>query len=504
MNFISLKKPRSLSESLKNPLLFKEHDAEEDEKKYDEVFSSQQLKKLEEIDTTIQTVEVYRHGFSCANAKKIKAKNNKIMGMLFTKRQQMWELDPGLTIWGILSMIEQGTILVDPKKKKQMSEDEDEDENEATEVDVQERGSINIYVSVLFRTWATAICLFLPRLQENGTLTLFVSPYLKETTIGQDNAYGDIETQLAKLEHFYKTLSTISSTKIKSHTLEIKKGAETYTYNLRVEDEQITITRNGTHGTSVAVSDLHELNPQYLEDQRKYLTESQRKVKTEWVDYPGINTLSDLESLPDPISESEYDKGDFVKFLAWVKSKDTNSKIFVVSHSHVMQDFAKIVLKGKKTILENVVDNNAWGISFKMMNNVDQNLKISSIKIYPGSPKPEYYVQASACEPECDYGKTSARRRWRSGTKARVEKCKHIMNGKSTRSNKKLYTVFEEEAHREKAERENAERENAEKETDKEGFMNLIREQESQIQFVGGGKRITRKRKAKKSRKSRR
>ena len=131
-----------------------------------------------QMDTEMFDVEMWRHAFSCANLKKLKTD---IVDTHIYK-------DPNLSLWGILTALNQSRKYHDYYKP-------------------QLNNNTFVHVSVLFRTWATAICLYLPHIPPvNGKLTLIVSPFLRENEWGFDNSPADFDRQKEKLQFFYRLL----------------------------------------------------------------------------------------------------------------------------------------------------------------------------------------------------------------------------------------------------------------------------------------------------------
>jgi hypothetical protein len=106
------------------------------------------------------------------------------------------EQDTNLTLYGIFSALIQGELL-----------------NNTVNMPNQNEQNINIFVSVLKRTWETAIMLYLPFFEksnenENKTITLIVSPFLIEKGANktEDNFPADLNVQLT---HFIDFLNII-------------------------------------------------------------------------------------------------------------------------------------------------------------------------------------------------------------------------------------------------------------------------------------------------------
>ena len=128
-------------------------------------------------------ISASRHAYSYANTIKSKSK----VGFI----QQTFEKDPGLTIYGILSSLYHGSTLVENEKINGLVSDPS-----------------TIYVSILIRTWMTAICLYLPHVKDDD-FTLIISPFIKEEGIGSDNYPNKIDEQITVINEFLKFLTNI-------------------------------------------------------------------------------------------------------------------------------------------------------------------------------------------------------------------------------------------------------------------------------------------------------
>jgi hypothetical protein len=148
-------------------------------------------------------ISVSRHAYSYAN--RIKNKGGKL-----GKLQQASEKDPGLTIYGILSSLYHGSKLV-----------KNEFDSELKSI------PSTIYVSILIRTWMTAICLYLPHVKDDD-FTLIISPFIKEEGMrifSNDNYPNKIDEQIMEINKFLKFLTNIDINIIKNEVIKdnIKK-----------------------------------------------------------------------------------------------------------------------------------------------------------------------------------------------------------------------------------------------------------------------------------------
>jgi hypothetical protein len=151
-------------------------------------------------------ITISRHGFTFANLIKEKDKS------LYGKIEQGLESDTKLSIYGILTALIHGLDLV------------------RKEIDNGMNSPNNIFVSILIRTWMTAICLYLPYCIEND-FTLIVSPFIKEEGSSYDNQPEKVEVQIENLASFLNFLIIISEIKftntiINTNLLNIKSFFE--------------------------------------------------------------------------------------------------------------------------------------------------------------------------------------------------------------------------------------------------------------------------------------
>ena len=142
---------------------------------------------------------ISRHGYTFANL--LKQKGN--------KKRQILEKDARLSIYGILTAL----LHCDALKKIETVNEMYKDVNLSS-----------IYVSVLSRTWMTAICLYLPSMCTFKKFNLIISPYLKENDFGLDNTPKEFTKQvndiilflsfLDRLHNYYKNVLQSGLTKI--------------------------------------------------------------------------------------------------------------------------------------------------------------------------------------------------------------------------------------------------------------------------------------------------
>jgi hypothetical protein len=407
-----------------------------------------------QTDTEMFDVEIWRHAYSCANLKKDKTGN-----YLLTKFQQIWEQDPGLTIWGILTALKQSRS---EKYKEYYAAQKDKE--------------TFVHVSVLFRTWATAICLYLPHISKDGELTLIVSPFLKEegTSYEYDNTPFDFDEQISKLRHFYKILHECSKrTKLlPKHTITILdnvRGSKTYNVVFYYQDGSDGVSLIETDTNSI-IRALGPINDDYVKDQNDYV-EDIVKYNKDQLSIPDIVPMKYDKRITE-INTANYLSSDLNAFLIWMSycklnlndssisryfppeyveymSSTTPTKLLrIVCHSDTMstfcekmneheqnQDLKKFLDKEDKT---SGASTNMWGIKFTLTHNDNDKYNFKDRNFFYGAQKPDKTIPASVCERECDFGITKQiaphntryrlRQEYRVDDSTRMEECQDIMD----------------------------------------------------------------------------
>jgi len=292
-------------------------------------------------NTEMFDVEMWRHAFSCANLKQLKGD--------FV--DQHGYTDPNLSLWGILTALNQSRKYDDYYKP-------------------QLNNNTFVHVSVLFRTWATAICLYLPHISKDGKLTLIVSPFLRENESGSDNLPADINEQDKKLKSFYMLLYQWFP--FPNHTIEVFYKTRKIEYYISVEDDVLTFnsvknskvkstaestTQSTAESTtqSTAESTTQSIavpvdNPSKPIINSVYLLRQKTKIN-DLVYYKQDIGSSDeiMENAStityDKIKEEDYLKSDCKKFLFWMSSCKRQI-ILITSHevfSHLPQDYVDYI-----------------------------------------------------------------------------------------------------------------------------------------------------------------
>ena len=145
-----------------------------------------------------KNIFVSRHAYSISNFFKSKKQ----------KFKQFFENDPSLTLWGILTSLYRSHILHKEEKNyiinNKINEINNIYDNKTNEIN-------NIYVSILTRTWMSAICLYL-QYSSNNSFNLIISPYLKEDGFTSDNSPNTLKKQISNFLLFLNNLKYIHNT----------------------------------------------------------------------------------------------------------------------------------------------------------------------------------------------------------------------------------------------------------------------------------------------------
>ena len=150
-----------------------------------------------------KNIFITRHAYSISNL--FKSKKQKI--------KQFLEKDPYLTLWGILTSLYRSHIL-------------HKEENiyiKANKNDSNSKKINEVYVSILMRTWMSAICLYL-QYNSNKNFTLIISPFIKEQGTTPDNLPNKLNQQISQLISFFNNLKHIH-TILNKNLLEINNNS---------------------------------------------------------------------------------------------------------------------------------------------------------------------------------------------------------------------------------------------------------------------------------------
>lgn len=189
-------------------------------------------------------INITRHGFSVANLYKEVQKE-------YVIQHGVYEKDAKLSMYGILSSLLHGDILVSNEKDMGLT----------SEPNI-------IYVSTLIRTWMTAICLYLPQFakkEENNNFTLIVSPFIKEEgSINfikktEDNEPEKFDIQIKNILYFLHYLLNIyNNYNIKNNSDEIIKKNLEYIYKYFESENELIIMKGNIKYTIKCVK--NEIN----------------------------------------------------------------------------------------------------------------------------------------------------------------------------------------------------------------------------------------------------
>lgn len=159
-------------------------------------------------------ISISRHGYTFANL--IKNKGGITSGI-----KQSLETDTRLSVFGILTSLLHGNDLIENEIRNGLND-----------------SPHNIFVSILSRTWMTAICLYLPHVNFKSigsNFTLIVSPFIKEKGLGYDNYPEAFEKQIENIKIFLKFILQIENYFEKNKSLlEIKEIQIIYENTIKI------------------------------------------------------------------------------------------------------------------------------------------------------------------------------------------------------------------------------------------------------------------------------
>jgi hypothetical protein len=183
--------------------------------KYQKIMKEENLWKIF-LKNENRKITIIRHANTFANI--LKAKGKLI--------NQKAEKDAKLSIYGIFTSSLQCDNLKNEEEKQNIIYGQNNNL-------IKKMSMVSIpnfiYVSVLIRSWMTAICLYLPRMVDNNNnnidnnFNLFISPYIKENGRGEDNEPDEIDIQIKNIVSFLKFL--IKDLDFLDNTLQIKKNS---------------------------------------------------------------------------------------------------------------------------------------------------------------------------------------------------------------------------------------------------------------------------------------
>ena len=416
-----------------------------------------------------------RHAFSCNN---VKGKKKKIR--IDSLNSQVFEKDaePSLTIWGILQTLEK-------------SEHHIYNEHVVSSTNDKEGNNVDVDVSVLIRTWQTAVLLYLPHMKEVQSVTnnnyqpelrLNVKPYLKEKNLDikrmdKGNMPLDFDSQIKKMKYFFELLlfmieNGLIPDILKNKLIAIKYGENKTMFSFT--DSKLSMIHKDNVNNSPGISDeLKQENiSENVESYVKYLQGLIPKRSQFKMESYNINQAFPVQEVSETNSTSKnklefYEK--YKSLLAYMKWALTYDKVedsgrYVVCHSKIMEQLLNVL--NNKDVMEHhkkIKHHNSWDIIVNCAS-VKDGLYIKSIEIHDGvEPPPKIknmsysrfpisflekhkHATVSACEELCDFGfgyvnKPPGRRNQctkRLGMKRdKILKDKSIEGGKKSKKNRR-------------------------------------------------------------------
>jgi len=156
-------------------------------------------------------ISIVRHGNTFANILKEKSSSP-------YSYNQHSEKDTKLSIYGIFTSLLQCNILKNDEKNEIEFITNREENKKIFSMESEPKF---IYVSILIRTWMTAICLYLPRLT-SGNFTLIINPFLREKVSGNDDRPDNFSVQIENICKFLTFLIDLLKIEIVNFNKSIK------------------------------------------------------------------------------------------------------------------------------------------------------------------------------------------------------------------------------------------------------------------------------------------
>jgi hypothetical protein len=306
---------------------------------------------------------IFRHANSC---------NNIVKYAVWNKRK-----DPSLTISGLMSVLSYNPRNIDEFYKKTNK---------------------RMYVSSCVRTWMTALCL--GGRNNNPTLELIVSPFLKEKGYDPGNMPESLTIQQMKFMNFLQFLKEFEKQKLTSKDLPHLKSICNCKVTVKCQGNTIFQSKTAFMTGEKQLDASKKVNiVQYCE---KFICAENTTPTTEPLPEISVSKLfkeKDVSSLPSatpkmPANEtytaemmSFYPDG-LIRFYGWVTTQPTDYPVFAVAHSNVMQTsigeflIDKTVKPDQKNALigqlptqmvkektKSILDCNAWSVKFSCSGN---------------------------------------------------------------------------------------------------------------------------------------
>jgi hypothetical protein len=300
----------------------------------------------------------------------------------------------------------------------------------------------------------------LPHIQETGTLTLIVSPFLRENESGSDNLPTTFDAQIVKLKTFYGLLHQCFNNLIIAfpiHTIALFDGRQSdntknlVSYDVSVKSGVVTFIVSGTplaeSVDTLPQDTIPQINSEYLDRQKRKIGDLAHYSEDITA---SDNTMTNVPTITyAAIEPKHYLESDCKKFLFWMSSckneikKIVGGEVFlhlpndyveyikspslptlrVVCHSKILQALCKTLFQQQdidklysttrglvwgKNKTKLIANNNMWGIKFNLYKTPADSevysLKDTGITLFHGSAKPTTGDVASACEIGCDFG----------------------------------------------------------------------------------------------------
>ena len=262
----------------------------------------------------------------------------------------------------------------------------------------------NVFVSCLVRTWMTAILLYGPHVEMNETLTLYVSPYLKERDrLKEEKLMG--KRDIGNLCNEEQRKHNINRMYLFYNILNELFNSESY---MHLERKTIIVKIISIHDSNTIMeNDIKFILPTLME---KYLGEHgvigggffRRKNRVAPAPVSTISSsIQNMKSEEDPLLIREYPlsvRGDTTlmkeedvykqiyeyyeqyenirKFINWIINNERFNKmenIFVVSHGYVMKQFLTLFFTPLK-------DDDSWGEINSKDISLHRNIKLDKFK----------------------------------------------------------------------------------------------------------------------------
>jgi len=309
----------------------------------------------------------------------------------------------------------------------------------------------DVFVSCLIRTWLTAIILYLPDAPDDQAFNLYVSPFIKEKHsdfgLGLDKGNTplySIRQQMHMLEYFYSELAKLRIspwlTKIGKDVKKIQDKINTILRKrksvvIHYFSDDMTNVKDESYGTQlyyskINIKDCSQKNIvfdlrsgfSYKSNGGSIYPYSVKKVesKTNFKsrELGEIDYKDSVVSLPTNFRYNSYHKNGFFLFMEFIKMKIVLQTYYVVTHSKLMENFLKLLLKEKKfnalnssainfeDIYHSIEQTNACDLTFQLLDSTINNAKKYMVFYTSGVPSFEKYDKYKSIEGFPNFDKT--------------------------------------------------------------------------------------------------